>query len=115
MKKYITLTIALLSMALISLRCSNQMAEPKDWSETVKLYVAAETGEYKYFEGSMEGMKIKEDTGNEWRVVHFQSIDGFSYEKGHSYTLKVEKTHLGNPPADGSNIRYRLLEVLSKQ
>lgn len=89
----------------------------QDWSEIVNLYVSSETGEYRPFgsENTLEGMKIKEKENESWAVIHFQSITGFTYEKGYNYLLKVEKIHLGNPPADGSDIDYKLIEILSKE
>ncbi|WP_343020633.1 DUF4377 domain-containing protein, partial [Bacteroides uniformis] len=44
----------------------------------------------------------------------FSGIDGFVYKKGIEYTLKVEKTTLANPPADDSNVRYKLIEILTE-
>lgn len=91
--------------------------KPKDWSEIITLYVSAETGDYKPWGADevLEGMKIRERQTESWNVVHFKAIEGFSYEKGYAYTLKVEKTHLGNPPADDSDTRYKLIEILSKE
>lgn len=93
--------------------CNND--ETKDWSEIVNLQVSSETGEYLPFEHApeaevLEGMKIKDEKENYWKVVHLNSIEGFSYEKGYEYTLTVEKTHLANPPADDSSIKYKRLE-----
>ncbi|MCD7927044.1 MAG: DUF4377 domain-containing protein [Bacteroides sp.] len=45
----------------------------------------------------------------------FSGINGFEYEKGYEYNLLVEKITLSNPPADASNLKYRLIEVLSKE
>lgn len=110
--------IALL-LLLISVFTGCNNAEPKDWSEVVTLYVSSETGEYRPFGsppgfGALEGLRIKEEKENYWYVVHLNSIEGFSYERGYEYSLKVEKTHLANPPADGSDIRYKLIEIASK-
>lgn len=104
-------------MIMLLTSCLNNDDKPKDWSETVTVYVSAETGEYTPWgsEKTFEGMKIRETDTVDWDVVHFKTIDGFSYEKGHTYTLKVKKTHLENPPADGSNIKYQLIKILSKE
>ncbi|MFD2565352.1 DUF4377 domain-containing protein [Aquimarina rubra] len=44
----------------------------------------------------------------------FNGINGFDYELGFIYDLKVIKTRLANPPQDSSNIRIDLLEIISK-
>ena len=46
-----------------------------------------------------------------------QAIQNFLsvYKKGTEYTLKVEKTTLANPPADDSNVRYKLIEIIAEQ
>jgi hypothetical protein len=48
-----------------------------------------------------------------------QSIIGFDskpsiYEEGYVYVLKVKVIELEEPPQDGSNIEYHLVEVISK-
>ena len=61
----------------------------------------------------IECMLVKEEGGNgQWQNLMFGAIEGFTYEKGHAYELKVRKTILANPPADGSNCRYKLIEIL---
>ena len=45
--------------------------------------------------------------------VPYGDIEGFEYQQGHEYELKVQKTTLANPPADASNIAYKLLEIIS--
>ncbi|MDR1673242.1 MAG: DUF4377 domain-containing protein [Bacteroidales bacterium] len=37
--------------------------------------------------------------------IPLNAIEDFNYEVGHEYRLKVLKTHLANPPADGSDIK----------
>jgi hypothetical protein len=90
--------------------------EPKDWTETVTINVSAETVMYTPILSTIpiEGMNIKETTETHWISTYFSSIAGFTYERGYDYLLKVEKTHLVNPPADASNVSYKLIEILSK-
>ena len=91
--------------------------ENQDWTETILLTVSSETGRYYTYplednrEGC-EGMKIKEDHEEYWSTVPFTEITDFHYKVGNEYRLKVLKTHLANPPADGSNVRYKLIEVI---
>jgi hypothetical protein len=90
----------------------------KDWAETVFLTVASEFVDYYIFDGELRpipgGLNIKEDKNSYWSQVPQGEIEGFTYEVGYEYRLKVLKTHLANPPADGSDIRYKLIEVISK-
>jgi hypothetical protein len=44
----------------------------------------------------------------------YSTIEGFDYEPGYEYELLVEKTPVENPPADGSSIRWMLIEVVEK-
>jgi hypothetical protein len=37
------------------------------------------------------------------------------YIKGYEYVIKVEKTHLVNPPMDASSVRYKLKEIVSQE
>jgi len=41
-------------------------------------------------------------------------IEDFTYELGFDYELLVRKSEIDNPPADGSSIRYELIEVVSQ-
>ena len=61
------------------------------------------------------GMKIKEENSKEWQNESQYAIEGFTFEPGYFYTLKVKKTILANPPADSGNVRYQLIEVLKKE
>jgi len=40
-------------------------------------------------------------------------IESFNFIWGHNYQLKVEITHLDNPPADGSSEKWQVKEVIS--
>lgn len=61
----------------------------------------------------MEHMLVKEQSDAEWQPLLMGSIEGFEYEQGHAYELKVRKTTLANPPQNGTNCTYRLLEIIS--
>ncbi|OPB94445.1 DUF4377 domain-containing protein [Elizabethkingia ursingii] len=69
--------------------------------------------EYKNVLGdTVHGIKIKETDSNEWSTI--AGISGFQYEEGYEYQIRLLKTYLVNPPMDGSNIDYKLIEVISK-
>ncbi len=55
---------------------------------------------------------MDEDFPGEWRNLPMTAIEGFNYQPGHMYTLKVRRTILANPPADASAYTYRLLAIL---
>lgn len=90
---------------------------PGNKVEMIKMDVSAETKTVSLPDssGPIEYLLAKEEKENEYSTFGFLEIRGFQYEKGHEYKLLVEKTTLINPPADASNVRYRLIEVLSKR
>ena len=65
-------------------------------------------------EGPRECLQVRSSESEEWRNL-FASIEGFSYEPGNSYELRVEITPIANPPADASSLKYKLKEVVSKK
>lgn len=116
--KWMNLIILCFFAALCSSCLDNE--DDEDWSEVVNLYVASEKGEYypqEYPNGlaPLEGIKIKEHPNDEWTIISINGIKGFVYEEGFEYYLRVEKTHLGNPPADGMDVIYKLIEIISKE
>jgi heat shock protein HslJ len=58
-------------------------------------------------------MLIKDSPEGEWSYFYDQ-IDGFDYEEGFEYQLRVEVHKVDNPPADASSVKYILKEVISK-
>ena len=62
-----------------------------------------------------EGMMIRVDGEDNYICVAFNTIAGFTYEKGNEYELLVKKTKLANPPKDSGSIRYELIRIVSKK
>ena len=58
--------------------------------------------------------KVREDPSEEWRFF-YSEIAGFEYEPGYEYELLVHEIKVENPPADGSSLRWELIEVVSKE
>lgn len=112
MDKYLK-TVLLALISIIWVGCDKD--ELTDKVETIKMYVSAETGTYTPWgsETPVECMLVKEDGRPEYSNLAFGGIEGFEYVHGHEYELKVRKTTLANPPADGSNIAYALLEIIN--
>ena len=63
--------------------------------------------------GRMKCMQVKESVSAEW-TNFYSSIEGFTYEPGYEYVLKVKTEKITNPPADASSIKYTLIEQVSK-
>jgi len=57
--------------------------------------------------------QIKEDPNGEWQNFYDQ-IEGFEWEPGYTYELRVAVHQVENPPADASSLRYELIEVVDK-
>ncbi|MCA9874141.1 MAG: DUF4377 domain-containing protein, partial [Anaerolineales bacterium] len=58
-------------------------------------------------------MQVKEDPNAEYTLFYGQ-IDGFTFEPGYEYELQVRAESVENPPADGSSIKYTLIDVISQ-
>lgn len=58
-------------------------------------------------------LRVRSSPDAEWEYF-YNDIEGFAYEEGHAYTLRVDVRKVNNPPADGSSLHYLLLEVVSK-
>ena len=67
--------------------------------------------------GPMKCMLVqKGETPEPGKWTNFYSkIEGFEYEPGFIYKLKVKEEQLENVPADASSIKYTLVEVLEKK
>lgn len=63
--------------------------------------------------GPQKCLQIKEDGQADWTYFYNQ-IEGFDYEEGFFYKIKVDIIKVENPPADGSSLKYKLIEVLEK-
>ncbi|GHB88354.1 hypothetical protein GCM10007290_12230 [Providencia stuartii] len=61
----------------------------------------------------MKCMKVKQAPNAEWEFF-YGNIQGFEYEPGYQYTLKVKQFDVANPPADAPNVRYELVEIINK-
>ncbi|AOW19690.1 DUF4377 domain-containing protein [Urechidicola croceus] len=61
-------------------------------------------------------VQINDSIGSDnWDLFYFEnSIQGFNYEPGFIYDLSVKVIPISNPPADGSSLKYELLEIFSK-
>ncbi len=61
--------------------------------------------------GTQQCMLVKEDVNSEWEMF-YDNIEGFEYQEGTEYKLSVTVTDIEYPPADGSSLKYTLVEVI---
>ena len=120
MKKLKSLYWVLIALCITTTFISCEKDIPEDWSEVINLYVDAELGEYRPWghptdAEPLDGLKIKESKDADWEIIPMNGIDGFTHSLGCEFYLEVEKVHLANPPADASNIRYRLIKIIREQ
>ncbi len=64
--------------------------------------------------GPMTCLKVRSSPAEEWQLL-YSRIEGFEHQAGYLYQLKIKKTQVENPPADGSSIRYQLIKLIGKQ
>ena len=56
---------------------------------------------------------VKEVESAEWELF-YDDIEGFEWEAGYEYELRVRVSPIENPPADASSILYELIEIVSQ-
>lgn len=61
----------------------------------------------------MKCLQVKEKESDNWGNF-YSNIEGFTYEPGFEYVLKVKTEKIENPPMDGSSIKYTLVKQVSK-
>lgn len=102
--------ILLLAMAAVFAvagftRCSDGDAEV--------MVVASETRTC-YGVMKQQCMLVKGIDAASWEFF-YGNIEGFEYEPGYEYVLKVKKSVVENPPQDASSVKYELVKVLSRE
>ena len=58
-------------------------------------------------------LDIKEERSTEWTFL-YNAIEGFDYEEGFFYKIKVDVSEVDNTAADQSSHKYTLIEILEK-
>jgi len=58
-------------------------------------------------------MLVREEDEQDF-TYFYDAIEGFDYEPGYNYKLRVRKTPIANPPMDASSIQWTLVEQLEK-
>lgn len=65
-------------------------------------------------EGPRKCLQVRESENDEW-TLFYSNIEGFDYEEGTRYELLVRVEEVPDPPADGSSLRYVLVEIVSEE
>jgi heat shock protein HslJ len=103
------LAITLLALAAVTVAaCAPFGAGPRQKTVYVGPYQVECAGV-----GPQQCLLVKEDPNAEW-TFFYDRIEGFEYEPGYEYELRVMEEKIANPPADASAIRWTLLEVVKK-
>lgn len=63
--------------------------------------------------GPQKCLQIRRSEDESWSFF-YDDIEGFTFEPGFVYTLRVSEEEIENPPADASSKRIKLEEVISK-
>lgn len=98
--------------AALLLSCRESIITPVPDPGTYTLYVDSETQPCTGV-GPQDCLQTRRSPDDEWQLF-YDSIDGFEYEPGFRYTLKIRESENPNPPADASSIQYELLELIAK-
>lgn len=110
-------TFLLMFICLFWTACKDD-DKPTDIVKEIAMSVSSETGiMYALFDADkeypIECMLVKtEDNSKEWQPLAFDAIEGFTYERGHEYELRVKRTILANPPMDAPDRTYSLVSIL---
>ena len=64
-------------------------------------------------EVQMQCLQVRENPSGEWQNF-YDHIEGFSYQRGYAYELRVGWREVPNPPADLSSREYWLIRVVQK-
>lgn len=56
-------------------------------------------------------LQVRTQPGAAWEL-HYGEIEGFKWQSGTEYVIRVRELPVANPPADASSLRWVLQEVL---
>jgi hypothetical protein len=90
------------------IQCSKSYAESKEKTMIVGAKLVDCEGA-----GPMKCMQVKAKESDNWEYF-YGNIQGFNYESGYEYVIKVKVEEVRNPPADGSSHHYTLINQVSK-
>jgi heat shock protein HslJ len=91
----------------------SEAANPTTDGEEITLYVSSEKVKCVGV-APMECLQVKYSQDGESELF-YTGIDGFVFVPGYNYELRMLRTKVANPPADGSSLAYTLLEVVRQE
>lgn len=107
------LRLLLLSLLVYGIAaCSNPLQIQLNQQHSEIWWVSAKTRTC-YGVIEQECMLVKKKADAEWNNFYDQ-IEGFTYQPGFNYRLRIGVTPIEQPMADQSNKRYTLLDILEK-
>jgi hypothetical protein len=65
-------------------------------------------------EGPRKCLQVRESESADW-MLFYAPIEGFTYEEGTKYELRVSVEKNPQPMADASSLKYALVEIVSQQ
>lgn len=77
------------------------------------LYMNSELVDCEGGAGPQKCLQVRRGPDEPWELFYGQ-IDGFEFEPGFTYMLRVRTSAVDSPPADASSLRYELVEVVDK-
>ena len=105
MRKYIILLF--ISAFALGACDKNDDYTVREWT------VASQLGISHGFHTLQPVLLVKANDDTSWRAV-YEGIEGFDYEPGYEYKLRIKAKQLAEPLQDASSVRYSLLELISK-
>ena len=111
MRKRTSVVLAGAVIALTTAACSDRTGGPEAGVEKEVLvahFVSDCVGV-----GPQKCLNVRESAEDDW-TLRYDPIEGFEHEVGYDYRLMISETHVPDPPADASSIRWTLIEVLEK-
>jgi hypothetical protein len=58
-------------------------------------------------------LQVRERINQPWQL-QYDVIEGFEFQAGSEYRLRITEIQVNNPPADSSSVRWVLKEILDK-
>lgn len=59
-------------------------------------------------------LQIKENKEDDWTLL-YDAIEGFEYKEGYLHKIEVSISKIKNPPADGSKLKYKLVNIIYQE
>jgi heat shock protein HslJ len=114
-KSYLLIFVVLAALIVAATACTPTGVEPESSAttgETRTLFVGPEQVDCTGV-APQKCLQVREDADGDYQLF-YNTIEGFTFEPGFEYELLVQIDPVANPPADGSSLKYTLVEIVSK-